>query len=177
MARVPGLRDFQPVRRDSRSGSRYIHALAPARGHNHDERDVLLNVRAFVSWGLVMLLSCLAIAGCGTGSSESDTHEPGQAAFEANCSSCHGEDLRGTDQGPSLLDEDYGPGYHSDAAFRSAIENGSAQHIHNFGDMPAISGLTDAQIIGVISYIRQAQQGAGIETANRPSIPGLTDSG
>ena len=44
--------------------------------------------------------------------------------YKDACASCHGDDLRGTDKGPSHLSRVYEPGHHSDASFVSAIRNG-----------------------------------------------------
>ena len=87
----------------------------------------------------------------------------GERIYLQTCASCHGEDLRGTEHGPSQLSEVYEPGHHSDESYRSAIEFGSAQHHWAFGDMPPISFLDDAEIDAVIAYIREQQAEHGFE--------------
>jgi mono/diheme cytochrome c family protein len=87
----------------------------------------------------------------------------GEQAYADNCARCHGADLRGTDQGPSHLSEVYEPGHHSDASFEAAIRQGSPQHHWEFGDMPPVEGLDDAEVGAVIAYIRSVQSAEGLE--------------
>jgi len=83
--------------------------------------------------------------------------------YAARCASCHGDDLRGTDRGPSQLSIVYEPGHHGDAAYRSAIRNGAQQHHWSFGDMPPVEDITDDQIEAVVAYIRSEQRRLGFE--------------
>jgi mono/diheme cytochrome c family protein len=87
----------------------------------------------------------------------------GASVYQARCASCHGEDLRGTDKGPSQLSIVYEPNHHGDESYRSAIRNGVAQHHWGFGNMPAVEDITDDQIERVITYIRTQQQELGFE--------------
>ena len=87
----------------------------------------------------------------------------GEQVYADNCASCHGDDLRGTDQGPSHLSMVYEPGHHPDAAFEAAIRQGSAQHHWSFGDMPPVEGLDDAEVDAVIAYVRSVQEAEGFE--------------
>ena len=87
----------------------------------------------------------------------------GASVYQARCASCHGEDLRGTDKGPSQLSIVYEPNHHGDESYRSAIRNGAAQHHWGFGNMPAVEDITDDQIERVITYIRTQQQELGFE--------------
>lgn len=109
-------------------------------------------------------------ASCGSAPAETEPaaptgagNEPGAALYQANCASCHGADLRGTDKGPSHLSIVYEPNHHGDDSFRSAILNGAQQHHWNFGDMAAIPGLDDEEIDDVIAYIRSEQERQGFE--------------
>ena len=52
----------------------------------------------------------------------------GATVYQARCASCHGDDLRGTDKGPSQLSIVYEPNHHGDDAYRSAILNGVVHH-------------------------------------------------
>ena len=78
-------------------------------------------------------LGALLVAGCGgegkddgaTGDTSAGAPEAGAVLYAEHCATCHGADLRGTDMGPSHLSRVYEPGHHSDAAFVSAIRNGS----------------------------------------------------
>ena len=96
----------------------------------------------------------------------------GATIYQARCASCHGEDLRGTDKGPSQLSIVYEPNHHGDDSYRSgehppgewvSIRNGAPQHHWSFGDMPAVEDITDGQIEQVITYIRTQQQALGFE--------------
>ena len=110
----------------------------------------------------------LVVAACGNAPSDTGPAEPsglgtGAELYQSNCASCHGDDLRGTDKGPSHLSIVYEPSHHGDDAFRSAILNGAQQHHWNFGDMAAVPGLDDAEIDAVIAYIRSEQERRGFE--------------
>lgn len=83
--------------------------------------------------------------------------------YEQSCASCHGSDLRGTDQGPSHLSQVYEPGHHPDASFRAAITEGAVAHHWSFGDMPPVRGLGDTEIDAVIAFIREQQELHGFE--------------
>ena len=87
----------------------------------------------------------------------------GATLYQSNCASCHGADLRGTDNGPSHLSIVYEPNHHGDDSFRSAIINGAKQHHWNFGDMAAIQGLDDAQVAAIIGFVRSEQERQGFE--------------
>ena len=87
----------------------------------------------------------------------------GRALFIQTCSVCHGVDLEGTDNGPPFLNRIYGPGHHSDASFRLAVQRGVISHHWRFGNMPKIEGLTDEQVEEIIKYVREQQALAGID--------------
>ena len=86
----------------------------------------------------------------------------GRALFIQTCSVCHGVDLQGTDRGPPFLNPIYGPGHHSDAAFRLAVQRGVISHHWRFGNMPKIEGLTDEQVEEILKFVREQQALAGI---------------
>lgn len=121
--------------------------------------------------GLVAVLT-VALAACGGDDPVAAPPESlvplaadadGASVYQARCASCHGEDLRGTDKGPSQLSILYEPNHHGDESYRSAIRNGVAQHHWGLGDMPAVEDITDDQIERVITYIRTQQQTLGFE--------------
>src|SRR5918998_3610531 len=87
----------------------------------------------------------------------------GAEVYAQSCASCHGDDLRGTDRGPSHLSIVYEPGHHSDESFRAAIRDGAPQHHWRFGDMPPVEGLDHDQIDAVIAYVREVQEREGFE--------------
>ena len=64
----------------------------------------------------------------------------------AGAAQCHGDDLAGTDRGPSLLEPIYGPDQLSDAEVADAIRNGVDEELWEFGPMPANGAISDAQI-------------------------------
>lgn len=112
----------------------------------------------------VTAAAMLAAAACGSSDPATEPSGSGGADLYAqNCASCHGADLGGTDDGPSHLSSFYEPNHHGDDAFRSAISNGSRQHHWNFGDMPPVTGLTDAEVDDIISYVRSEQERRGFD--------------
>jgi len=87
----------------------------------------------------------------------------GGRVFAAKCVACHGDVLTGVEgAGPPLLHDFYVPGHHSDGAIEAAVRRGAPAHHWPFGDMPAVKGLTGADIAAVIGYIRAVQQANGI---------------
>ena len=86
----------------------------------------------------------------------------GRGPYAANCAACHGADLKGTAQGPPLLDAIYRPGHHADAAFLIAVRNGARAHHWNVGPMPPVPGLSDQQVAAITAFVRAEQQAAGI---------------
>ncbi len=86
----------------------------------------------------------------------------GAAAFDQNCSVCHGSEGIGTDQGPPLIHIIYEPGHHSDASFHRAVALGVRQHHWRFGDMPAVGGVSEGEVSSIIDYIRALQRAVGI---------------
>jgi len=87
----------------------------------------------------------------------------GKLAFEAKCAVCHGANAAGQ-QGvaPPLVNIIYRPGHHADAAFLMAAQNGVQAHHWRFGNMPQIKGVTRADVIGIVAYIRALQEENGI---------------
>lgn len=83
----------------------------------------------------------------------------GEAIYAANCAQCHGDDLAGTDRGPSLLEPIYGPDQLSDAEVADAIRNGADEELWDFGPMPANGAITDTQIEAIIVFVRAEQMG------------------
>ncbi len=88
----------------------------------------------------------------------------GKAAFAANCATCHGEAAAGRKGfGPPLVHPLYEPSHHADMAFRLAMLNGARAHHWRFGDMPAVEGLDEAGIPGIVAYVRALQRENGID--------------
>lgn len=109
--------------------------------------------------GVVMLAACSDDGGEPTSTAKG----AGAKLYEQSCASCHGSDLRGTDQGPSHLSQVYAPDHHPDASFRAAITQGSPAHHWQFGDMEPVTGLDDDEIDAIIAFIREQQDRNGLE--------------
>jgi mono/diheme cytochrome c family protein len=86
----------------------------------------------------------------------------GKAAYDANCSECHGSNGAGTDKGPPFVHAVYNPGHHSDASFARAVSQGVRQHHWKFGDMPAQPHVTGEQLEAIVRYVRAVQESRGI---------------
>lgn len=86
----------------------------------------------------------------------------GEAEFNANCASCHGVNLAGTNQGPTLIHSLYRPNHHGDGAIALAAMNGVHAHHWQFGNMPPVEGITPQNLTVIIAYIRALQQANGV---------------
>lgn len=87
----------------------------------------------------------------------------GDGLYQAHCASCHGADLRGTDQGPSQLSIVYEPSHHSDAAYLLAVQRGVQPHHWTFGPMPPIPDLTPEDVEAIVAFVREQQRISGFE--------------
>jgi mono/diheme cytochrome c family protein len=106
----------------------------------------------------VTIASASIAAACGA-DGPTTTLERGAAIYGANCAQCHGDDLAGTDRGPSLREAIYGPDQLSDGQVADAIRNGVDEKHWAFGPMPANGAITDAQIEAIIAFVRAEQTG------------------
>jgi mono/diheme cytochrome c family protein len=115
--------------------------------------------------GSCLLVVAMLLGACSgdDASVDAETGARGAALYAQSCASCHGPDLRGTDQGPPHLSQVYAPDHHPDASFRNAIAHGVRAHHWNFGDMPPVEGLSADEIDLVIAYVRQQQEAHGLE--------------
>jgi mono/diheme cytochrome c family protein len=93
----------------------------------------------------------------------SKTAQLGEALFNKNCATCHGDRAAGTDKGPPFVNDIYNPGHHSDEAFFFAAQNGVRQHHWPFGDMPAQHQVDKEDIAKIIAYVRELQVANGIK--------------
>lgn len=117
---------------------------------------------------VAMLLVIFACSDGGDSGSGIEPQDPdlvatGSNLYAANCASCHGQDLRGTDQGPSHLSQVYEPNHHGDGAFLVAVLRGSPQHHWNFGSMPPIAGLSEEDVAAIVAFVREKQRVEGFE--------------
>ncbi len=87
----------------------------------------------------------------------------GRSLYGQACAVCHGQNLEGTNAGPTFLNRIYAPGHHADISFIFAVERGVRAHHWNFGNMAPVEGLTHEQVLAIIAFIREQQQAAGIE--------------
>ncbi len=86
----------------------------------------------------------------------------GQMLYERYCSQCHGARLDGSDEGPPLVHPFYKPSHHGDGAFYRAVLKGTRQHHWDFGDMPAVAGMTQKKMDALLPFIRYYQQQNGL---------------
>ena len=123
----------------------------------------LVLAAAVAAWGLGAQFAGSASLGSGVVIPElTQAGSRGQAAFARFCASCHGVDVAGTGSGPPLIHKHYHPGHHSDMAFARAARQGSPAHHWQFGDMPPVAGISDAEIADVIEFVRAVQKANGI---------------
>jgi mono/diheme cytochrome c family protein len=88
----------------------------------------------------------------------------GKAAFEANCTACHGRNAAGTGKGPPLVHDIYNPGHHGDAAFFFAAKYGVRAHHWPYGNMPPQPQVNDEQLKAIVQYVRELQAANGIQS-------------
>lgn len=118
---------------------------------------------------IAAIVLAVLLGGCAQNNQTAETsgllavNADGATVYQARCASCHGFDLRGSDNGPSQLSIVYEPGHHGDDSYRSAIRNGVGQHHWAFGNMPAVPDITDEQIERVIIFIRTQQDELGFD--------------
>ena len=92
-----------------------------------------------------------------------EQEQMGQRAFDTACASCHGTNAQGRqDIAPPLVHKIYEPSHHGDASFLLAAQNGVRAHHWRFGDMPPVSGVTRAEVMDIVAYIRALQRENGI---------------
>jgi hypothetical protein len=82
----------------------------------------------------------------------------GAQAFARHCARCHGQWAAGTDSGPPLAHEFYGPAHHADVTFELAIRRGVVAHHWRFGDMPPQPQVADSEIVPITDFVRWLQR-------------------
>lgn len=117
---------------------------------------------------LTVLLVLAACSGPSAAEPSIERQDPalvstGADLYAENCAQCHGSDLRGTELGPSHLSRVYEPGHHADGAFQLAVLVGSRQHHWDFGPMPPVEGLTEADVDAIVAFVRETQRLEGFE--------------
>jgi len=121
--------------------------------------------------GVLFTIVLLLIVGCQQGP-QSTAASPaggvpaelakGEALFNSHCAKCHGQGAVGTDRGPSFLNKIYEPNHHGDAAFHLAARGGVRAHHWQFGNMPPVEGVGEADVDEIVRYVRWLQRQAGI---------------
>ncbi len=90
--------------------------------------------------------------------------QSGQAAFNKNCSQCHGNNGEGTTSGPPLIHDIYNPGHHGVKSFYGAVQKGVRAHHWPYGDMPPQPQVGFSEIPAIVTFIREVQVQNGIIT-------------
>ena len=111
----------------------------------------------------LLITACDSTPGVAIEPQDSDLVAKGAQVYAASCAACHGEDLGGTDKGPSHLSIIYEPNHHSDGAFQLAVLRGSPAHHWNFGPMPPVEGLSEDEVEAIIAFVRERQRVEGFE--------------
>lgn len=87
----------------------------------------------------------------------------GKRAFDAKCAACHNDNATGQNGvAPPLVHKIYEPGHHGDSAFLAAALTGVTAHHWNFGNMPPVEGITQADVKYIVAYVRELQRANGI---------------
>ena len=89
--------------------------------------------------------------------------QQGEAVFNENCATCHGVNIAGTNQGPTLIHSLYRPNHHADASIVFAAMNGVQAHHWQFGNMPPVEGITAQDLTVIIAYVRAVQRANGVQ--------------
>ena len=93
----------------------------------------------------------------------SEQEQIGKRGFDAVCAKCHGLNAQGKEgAGPPLVHKIYEPSHHGDMAFLLAAQNGVRSHHWKFGNMPAVEGITQADVLDIVAYVRALQRQNGI---------------
>ncbi|MBV7409406.1 cytochrome c [Maritimibacter sp. DP1N21-5] len=88
----------------------------------------------------------------------------GRLVYVANCAGCHGPNAGGLEgAGPPLVHKIYEPSHHGDMAFYLAAVQGVRAHHWDYGDMPPVTGVTEAEVASIVSFVRALQRENGIE--------------
>ena len=87
----------------------------------------------------------------------------GRTHFQKYCMECHGQEGKGTPQGPPLVHKIYQSRHHANLSFHIAVRDGVKSHHWSFGDMKPVLEITPEETEHVVAYIRQEQKKEGIE--------------
>lgn len=88
----------------------------------------------------------------------------GRAIINSQCIECHGVDgTGGSRKGPPLLHPMYREAIFPDHHYKRVLIEGRPQNNWKFGPMPAQPQLSDADMNGIIAFIREVHDETGVE--------------
>ena len=122
-----------------------------------------MKIRVLILVMTAVVTACTAASETTIPAQDPDLVDEGEQLYAANCAQCHGDDLRGTDRGPSHLSEVYEPGHHGDGAFLIAVQAGVPAHHWSFGYMPPVEGLSPENVEAIVAFVREQQRLHGFE--------------
>lgn len=141
----------------------YESEIATERPEYEAHRRTIEEFRALTLEAAELLSGATPPEGTADAAAAPEAAPPGAALFDKNCARCHGRAADGGPGGPPLVHEIYHPGHHADAAFHLAVRQGVRAHHWSYGNMPAIPGVSEAEVDQIIAYVRALQVAAGIE--------------
>lgn len=94
-----------------------------------------------------------------------DEFERGERLYNSYCLSCHGRHGKGDGLGPPMLDSIYLAAVVPDERYFTAVRQGMNQRFYNYGAMPPLERVSDAEVAAIIPYVRWVQQRAWARTA------------
>lgn len=88
----------------------------------------------------------------------------GRTIINAQCAECHGIDgTGGSRKGPPILHSMYRAEIFPDFVLKRSILEGKREKNWRFGPMPAMPELSEADVNGVIAFVREVQTATGIQ--------------
>lgn len=90
--------------------------------------------------------------------------EHGRTIINTQCAECHGVDgTGGSRKGPPILHSMYRAEIFPNFVFKRSVLEGKREKNWRFGPMPAMPELSEADVNGVIAFVREVQTATGIE--------------
>jgi len=130
--------------------------------------DIETEFKMRIILSIVLIFPILLLLGCeNTPQIEqkqaSEDSALGKLLYVSNCLVCHGENAKGSSDGPPLVHKYYASSHHADFSFYRAISSGVQSHHWSYGNMPAQPQVLQSEIKHIIAYIRNEQRVAGIK--------------